>query len=85
MHIHSDQKGGTRLKVFIWFVFLFLLLHVGLKIVPLYMDYARMEDEMNMKAGVAQELKDEKISRDLEIKAKDLDLVIQNEKFVIMR
>lgn len=85
MHIHSNQKGGSRLKVFFWFVFLFLLLHVGLKIVPLYMDYARMEDEMNMKAGVAQVLKDEEISKDLENKAKELNLPLKAENFVITR
>jgi hypothetical protein len=85
MHIHSNQNGGTRFKVFLWFVFLFLGLHVGLKIVPLYMDHARMKDEMVVKASVAQVLKDEEILRDLETKAKDLDLPLKAENFVIQR
>jgi len=85
MHIHSNQKGGSRLKVFIWFTFLFLFLHVGLKIVPLYMDYSRMKDEMIVKAGVAQVLKDEEILRDLDNKAKDLGLPVRAENFVIQR
>jgi hypothetical protein len=85
MHIHSNQSGGTRFKVFLWFVFLFLGLHVGLKIVPLYMDHARMKDEMVVKASVAQVLKDEEILRDLESKAKDLDLPLKAENFVIQR
>jgi hypothetical protein len=85
MHIHSNQSGGTRFKVFLWFVFLFLCLHIGLKIVPLYMDYSRMKDEMIVKAGVAQVLKDEEILRDLENKAKDLDLPLKAENFVLQR
>jgi hypothetical protein len=85
MHIHSNQKGGTRLTVFFWFVFLFLCLHVALKIVPLYMDYTRMKDEMIVKAGVAQVLTDEEILRDLGNKAKDLDLPLKAENFVLQR
>ena len=85
MHIYSDKSGGTRFKVFLWFLFLFLCLHVGLKIVPLYMDYARMKDEMVVKAGVARVLKDEEILRDLENRAKDMDLPLKAENFIIQR
>ncbi len=85
MHIHSNQCGGTRFKVFLWFVFLFLCLHGALKIVPLYMDYTRMKDEMIVKAGVAQVLTDEEILRDLGNKAKDLDLPLKAENFVLQR
>jgi hypothetical protein len=85
MQVHLNRNGGTRVKVFFWFVFLFLILHVALKIVPLYMDHARMEDEMKMKAGVAQVLKDEEIVRDLVNKAKELDLPLKAENFVLTR
>src|SRR3972149_5955556 len=85
MHIYSDQSGGTRFKVFLWFLFLFLCLHVALKIVPLYMDYTRMKDEMIVKAGVAQVLTDEEILRDLGKKAKDLALPLKAENFVLQR
>ncbi len=85
MRIHSNENGGVRFKVFLWFVFLFLVAHVAIKIVPLYMDYARMKDEMTMKAGVAQVLKDEEILRDLVNKAKDLDLPLKAENFVLTR
>ncbi len=85
MHIRLNQNGGTRTKVFLWFVVLFLILHIALKIVPIYMDSARMEDEMKMKAGVAQVLKDEEIARDLVNKAKELDLPLKAENFILTR
>jgi hypothetical protein len=62
-----------------------MITHVAFKIVPLYMDSVRMEDEMKMKAGVAQVLKDEEILRDLQNKAKDLDLPLKAENFVLSR
>jgi hypothetical protein len=40
---------------------------------------------MIVKAGVAQVLKDEEILRDLENKAKDLDLPLKAENFVLQR
>ncbi len=85
MRICSNEDGGVRLKVFLWFVFLFLVTHVAFKVVPLYMDYARMKDEMIVKAGVAQVLKDEEILKDLENKAKELDLPLKAENFVLRR
>lgn len=80
-----NEKGGSRFGVYIFFIILFLVIHVGLKVVPMYMDYTRMEDEMNIKAGVAQVLKDEEILRDLVNKAKDLDLPLNQESFIIQR
>jgi hypothetical protein len=81
----SNEKGGSRFGVYIFLVILFLVIHAGYKIVPMYMDYSRMEDEMNAKAGVAQVLKDEEILRDLINKAKELDLPLTAESFILER
>ena len=85
MNILANQNGGSRFKVYLWFLVLFLVVHVAVKLVPVYMDYARMEDEMKAKASVAQVLKDEEIMRDLGNKAKELDLPLTEDSFVLNR
>ncbi len=85
MRMLFREKGASTLKVYAFFLLLFLIIHVGVKIVPMYMDYTRMKDEMTTKASVAQVLKDEEILRDLVNKAKELDLPLTAESFIIQR
>ena len=85
MNILANQNGASRFKVFLWFLVLFLVVHVAVKLVPVYMDYAKMEDEMKAKASVAQVLKNEEILKDLENKAKELDLPLTQDSFIIKR
>lgn len=85
MDILGTERGASRFKVYLFFLFMFAIIHVGVKVVPLYMDYTRMEDHMRMKAGVAQVLKDEEILRDLVTKARELDLPLTADSFVLNR
>jgi hypothetical protein len=85
MPIIGNQSGASRLKVFLVLALLFVLIHAGFKLVPMYMDYERMQDAMKMKAGLAQVLKDEEIVRDLVEKAVDLDLPLTAENFILAR
>ena len=85
MNILANQNGASRFKVFLWFLVLFLIIHVGVKVIPVYMEYAKMEDEMKVKASVAQVLKDEDILKDLEDKAKVLDLPLTRDSFILKR
>jgi hypothetical protein len=85
MNILANQNGASRFKVFLWFLVLFLAVHVAVKVIPVFMDYAKMEDEMKVKASVSQVLKDEEILKDLEIKAKELDLPLTQNSFVLKR
>jgi hypothetical protein len=85
MNMLSNERGVGRFKVFLFFALLFLVIHVAVKLVPMYMDASRMEDEMRMKAGVSQVLKDEEILIDLVKKARELDLPLTKESFVISR
>lgn len=80
-----NNRGAGGITVFLWFLGLFLVAHVGFKLVPMYMDYIRMQDEMKMKAGVAQVLKDEEIRKDLVNKARELDLPLTTESFILSR
>jgi hypothetical protein len=85
MHILTSEKGAITFKMILILILLFLVIHVAVKVVPMYMDYSRMEDEMTVKAGLAQILKDEEILRDLVSKAKELDLPLTAESFIIKR
>jgi hypothetical protein len=85
MGIFLNEKGAGKFSVYIFFIFLFLVIHAGIKVVPMYMDFERMKDEMSTKAGLAQFLKDEEIRTDLVRKAKDLDLPLTDESFVLQR
>jgi hypothetical protein len=85
MNILANQNGASRFKVYLWLLVLFLVVHVAVKVIPVYMDYYRMEDEMKVKASVSQVLKDEEILKDLENKAKELDLPLTQDSFIVKR
>ncbi len=79
------QRGMGRLKAVIILTLLGAAFHVGFKIVPVYMDRESMKDTMSTKASLAQVLRDEEIMKDLVNKAKDLELPLTAENFVIIR
>ncbi len=81
----GNERGASKFKVYIFFALLILAIHVGVKVVPMYMDYGKMQDEMTTKAGLAQILKDDEIVRDLTSKAKELDIPLTAESFVLHR
>ncbi len=85
MRMLKNQNGAGSVKVIIVLALLFVVIHVGYKLIPMYMDSERMKDEMNVKARLAQVLKDEEIRADLAKKAKELDLPLQEENFAIKR
>jgi hypothetical protein len=79
------ERGSTRLSVVIWLGLLGLVIYVGYKVIPVYMDYERMKDTMFTKASVAQVMKDEDILNDLVSRAKELELPLTAEHFVVKR
>jgi hypothetical protein len=81
----SNEHGGSRFGLYVFFLLLFLVIHTGYYVIPMYMNYSRMQDEMSVKAGVAQVLKDEEIVKDLVNKAKELDLPLTAESFILER
>jgi len=85
MRIVENEDGFTRFKVLFWLLLLAAAFHVGYKIIDVQVDYQRMKDTMSSKAGVAQVLKDEEILIDLATKAKELDLPLKAENFVLHR
>jgi len=85
MRMLMNKRGGSRFGVYLFFLLLIVVVHVCLKVVPMYMDYGKMQDEMTTKAGLAQILKDEDILRDLVAKAKELDLPLTADSFILKR
>ena len=81
----SRESGGISFKALFIFLLLFVVIHVGVRVVPMYMDAERMNDELSVMAGLAQTLIDEEILVDLEKKAKELDLPLGQENFVLSR
>jgi hypothetical protein len=80
-----NEKGASNFKVFVILLTLFLVIHVGIKLVPMYMDAERMKDEMRIKASIAQVTKDEEILGGLVKKAQELELPLTAESFVLLR
>ncbi len=85
MTMRTKNSGGVSIKVIFILALLAAAIHVGIKLVPMYIAAGRMEDEMSVKARFAQTLKDEEILTDLEKKAKELDLPLDRDDFTLVR
>ena len=85
MRIRGNEAGVSALKVWIILALLGAVIHVGIKYGSMKLDYERMLDTMSVKASAAQVLKDEEIRADLVLRAKELDLPLTGENFLIIR
>ena len=85
MQMIGNESGVSKLKVLIILALLGAVIHVGIKYLSVRLDFERMKDTMDIKASAAQVLKDEEILADLAAKAKELDLPLKGENFVIVR
>ena len=85
MRIRGSESGASKLKVLVVLGLLVLGISQGIKYLSVQLDYQRMKDTMSAKASVAQVLKDEEIRIDLVAKAKELDLPLNGENFLIVR
>jgi len=85
MQMISNESGVSKLKVLIILALLGAVIHVGIKYLSVRLDFERMKDTMDIKASAAQVLKDEEILADLAAKAKELDLPLKGENFLIIR
>jgi len=85
MKMIGNESGVSKLKVLIIIALLGAVIHVGIKYLSVRLDFERMKDTMDIKASAAQVLKDEEILADLADKAKELDLPLKGENFLIIR
>lgn len=79
------EKGMVSYKVLVVLLLLFIVVHIGVKLAPMYMDAEGMKDEMVTKARFAQTFKDEEITSGLAKKAKELGLPLGADDFKLLR
>ena len=85
MRLKGNVAGVSKLKVLIVLALLGIGFNEGLKFLDVYLDYERMKDAMETKASVAQVLKDTEIRNELVAKAKELDLPLDGDNFILDR
>jgi hypothetical protein len=86
MAMLAREKGMISLKAMFWLALLFVIVHVLLKVVPMWMDFTRMEDAMQGKANMSQVASnDMEIKNSLEKTAKELELPLTLDSFIIER
>jgi hypothetical protein len=86
MSMLAKENGMISFKAMFWLVLLFVVVHVLIKVVPMWMDYTRMQDAMQGKANMAQvATSDDEIKRSLEKTALELELPLTQDSFIIER
>jgi hypothetical protein len=83
--ILQKENGMVSLKLIFVLLLLFVVIHIGLKVAPMYMASESLKDDMMTKARFAQMLKDEEIRTDLAKKAKEEDLPLGPDDFKLLR
>lgn len=85
MKLLTGERGASNLKIFLWLLVVFVALHVGIKWVSVNLDFWRLEDDVKQKATMGQVLKDDEIKAELAKKAKEYDLPLTADNFIINR
>ncbi len=85
LSILSKDSGMVSYKVILIVLLLFIIIHVGAKVIPMYIDAEEMKDEMVGQARFAQTTKDEEILSALEKKAKEIGLPLGPDDFKLVR
>ena len=85
MSILSKDSGMISFKVMFILLLLFIAIHIGVKVTPMYIDAEAMKDEMVGQARFAQTTKDEEILTDLAKKAKEIGLPLGPDDFKLLR
>ena len=81
----SKDSGLVSFKLLFIFLVLFVVIHIGVKLVPLYIDSEAMKDEMVGKARFAQTLTDLDITTALAKRAKEIGLPLGPDDFKLLR
>jgi hypothetical protein len=82
----AKENGMISFKAMFWLALLFVVVHVLLKVVPMWMDYTRMKDAMEGRAQMGQMASsDEEIKKALAKMAVELDLPLTDDSFIVQR
>jgi len=86
MAMLDKENGMISFKAMFWLLLVFVIVHVLIKVVPMWMDYTRMEDAMQGRADLGQIAKnDDEIRFSLKKTAKELDLPLTEDSFIVER
>jgi hypothetical protein len=81
----SRASGMVSFKVLFVLLALFIVIHIGIKLVPLYIDSEEMKDEMVTKARFSQTMTDMEITTGLAQRAREIGLPLLAEDFKLQR
>jgi hypothetical protein len=81
----SKDGGMISLKVLFILLAVFIVVHIGVKLVPMYIDSETMKDEMVTKARFAQTFSDAEIVTGLVNRAKEIGLPLGPDDFKLQR
>ncbi len=85
LFILSKDSGMVSFKIIFVLLLLFVVIHVGVKLTPMYIDAEAMKDEMVTKARFAQTATNEEIQSGLAKKAKEIGLTLGADDFKLLR
>ena len=86
MALLAKENGMISFKAMFWLVLLFVVVHVLIKVVPMWMDYTNMKDAMQGRVNMGQiTSNDEEIKRLLKKVAVEQTLPLTEESFIIER
>jgi len=83
--ILSKESGMISFKAMFILLVLFVVIHIGVKLVPMYIDSESMKDEMVTKARFAQTFNDAEITAGLAKRAKEIGLPLGQDDFKLFR
>jgi hypothetical protein len=86
MSLLAQEKGMISFKAMFWLTLLFVVIHVLIKVVPMWNHYTQMQDAMQGKVRLAQaSSSDADIKVSLEKTAGEMDLPLTQDNFIIER
>lgn len=86
MALLAKENGMISFKAMFWLVLLFVVVHVLIKVVPMWMDYTNMKDAMQGRVNMGQiTSSDEEIKKLLKKVAVEQALPLTEESFIIER
>ncbi|MDA8101221.1 MAG: hypothetical protein M0042_16500 [Nitrospiraceae bacterium] len=81
----SAERGGVKISVLLIFVLLSALLHIGIKVVPLFLAEDDLKDKMAEQAALAHMIKDEAITDNLMSKAREDGIPLRPQDIRLLR
>jgi hypothetical protein len=83
--MYLNERGGSRVATLLYLLVAILVVYVLFKVVPPYIAYYSMDDEVSQEIGMSSINPDEVIVKDLYEKAQELGLPIDQQDIKLTR